>query len=495
MKNKRILTAFLAALLLATTFASCSRRDKFRPDETDAPTGEQTTVAGQPDVNNPGESNPTDTNQSGGDVTDPNTTTPDIPIVTPPVSNGENGKITGNPYEGWTAEELYASFMEDQERSIYNNVNDKLGNTPYYVILDVRNGGSMFSKLTGQVVQICKDPICDHENCIFSMLQLLSCLVVDDRCYLLMSGFKGDVYATNLYSFDLLMNDVKLVCEWSGADAPRKAHIYNDKLYYSTEMKFDDGQYDRVTMVYDINEKTTAPLHQEPIRSSVIWYEGAYEWYTPRSDGSLRRYNMDTGEDEEILSSSLLNYEEGETGFCYMGSIGQKVYVMKYSTAVGFTNCKEYDLETGNMQDIGDTTVLLYDDMIYQGVRHNVTEYKNDPHYEYYSTKDNAGCIYGGKFFQRDSKTGELHEVVNLSTDGIPDCLMNFCILDGNFLMIKYQTYKDFQNPYSPSIIEWARSDRYVVVNMETGTVYELGVDLSDQSYHKWLEKHEKHER
>ena len=84
---------------------------------------------------------------------------------------------------------------------------------------------------------------------------------------------------------------------------------------------------------------------------------------------------------------------------------------------------------------------------------------------------------------------------MSLSTDGIPDCLMDFCILDGNFLMIKYQTYKDFQNPYSPSILEWARSDRYVVVNMETGTVYELGVDLSDQSYHKWLEKHEKHER
>ena len=204
---------------------------------------------------------------------------------------------------------------------------------------------------------------------------------------------------------------------------------------------------------------------------------------------------MDTGEDEEILAGSLLNHEEGETGFYYMGSVGQKVYVMKYLTIGGNTNCKEYDLETGNMQDIGDTTVLLYDDMIYQGVRHNVTEYKNDPHYEYYSTKDNAGCIYGGKFFQRDSKTGELHEVVSLSTDGIPDCLMDFCILDGNFLMIKYQTYKDFQNPYSPSILEWARSDRYVVVNMETGTVYELGVDLSDQSYHKWLEKHEKHER
>ena len=113
MKTKRIITAILAALMLATTFVSCSRRDQFRPPETDAPTGEQTTAAGQPDVNHPTETNPTETNPNGGDVTD-TTMPPDIPIVTPPVSGGESDKITGNPYEGWTAEELYASFMEDQ---------------------------------------------------------------------------------------------------------------------------------------------------------------------------------------------------------------------------------------------------------------------------------------------------------------------------------------------------------------------------------------------
>ena len=489
---KRIIAILLAFMTVTAVFASCNRRDQFRPPETDAPAGEQTTVAGPPDVNNPGESNPTDTNQSGGDVTDPNTTTPDIPIGDPSTGDAENGKITGNPYEGWTVEELYASFMEDQERSIYNNINDMFGNTPYYVILDVQYGGSMFSKLTGQVVKICKDPLCNHEDCIFSnfTLQLRSCQVVDDRCYVVVTRSKEGIRTTCLYSFDLLMTDAKLVCEWSGADAPKKAYIYNDKLYYSTEIKFDDGQYGKVTMVYDMNEKTTSPLHQEPIRSSVIWYEGAYEWYTVEEDGSLRRYNLDTGEDEEILSGSLLNHEEGETGFCYMGSVGQKVYVMKYSTVVGITNCKEYDLETGNMQDIGDAIVLLYDNKIYQGVRHNVTDYKSDPHYEYYCMEDNRGSFYGGKFFERDLKTGELHEVVNLRTDGIPDSLTDFLLLDGKFLMIEYQTYKDFKNPYSPSIPEWDESRRYVVVDMETGTVYELGVDLDDSSYHKWLESH-----
>ena len=115
MKPNRIITAILSALLLASTLASCSRRDQFRPPETDVPTGEQTTVAGQPDVSNSGESNP-----NGGEVTGPNTSIPDIPVGDPSTGDAENGKITGNPYEGWTAEELYASFMEDQERSVYN---------------------------------------------------------------------------------------------------------------------------------------------------------------------------------------------------------------------------------------------------------------------------------------------------------------------------------------------------------------------------------------
>ena len=95
MKNNRILTTILATLLLASTLASCSRRDQFRPPETDAPTGEQTTVAGQPGVNNPTDTNPTETTPNSGTVTDP-TTPPDIPIGDPSTGDAENGKITGN---------------------------------------------------------------------------------------------------------------------------------------------------------------------------------------------------------------------------------------------------------------------------------------------------------------------------------------------------------------------------------------------------------------
>ena len=478
MKNNRILTAILAALLLASTLASCSRRDQFRPPETDVPTGEQTTVAGQPDVSNPGESNP-----NGGEVTGPNTTTtPDIPIGDPSMGDAESGKITGNPYEGWTAEELYASFMEDQERSVYNDINNVYGNTPYYVILDVQYGGAMFSKLTGQVVTICKDPLCDHETCIFSnlTLRMLWCQVVNDRIYLTVDQ---DIDQTVTYSFDLLMNDVEVVYEWNGTDCPDKVYIYQDKIYYDASKRFDDGQYGKVTMVYDMREKTTYSLREQPARRISCWYVGAYEWYTAEEDGSLRRYNLDTGVDEAILDGSWLNREMGETSVRFAGASDQTAYVWKSTVSAIPSNVWKLNMETGVMQDTGVQALFVYDDILYAKISHNNDAYKNDTHYEYYFN-DSVLTKFAGKVYQLDMNTGELNTEVQLRTDGIPDYVGNLLFMDGHFLMIEYQTYKDFNNYYSPNLPGWAESRRYVVVNLETGTVYELGVDLSTQSYH-----------
>ena len=483
MKTKRIFTAVLAALLLATTFASCSRRDQFRPDETDAPTVEQTTAAGQPDGSNHNESNPTDTNPNGGEVTDPNTTTtPDIPIGDPSTGDAENGKITGNPYEGWTAEELYASFMEDQERSVYNETIAKgycLGNTPYYVILGLRDGGYMFSKLTGQVTSICKDPICEHETCIFNqgttpMLQL--CQVVDDRIYIAM--YQNKENKTVMYSFDLLMNDSKRLGEIE--DSPMDMYLFENKVYYITNVQVGNGQYARGVMVYDLDEKRVSPLWEDDIRRDRFCFMSEYVWYTLSTSGALHQYNIHTKEDVEILSGSLLNREDGETAIDFVASQGEYVYYRKLVPTGYSSNMIQYNMNTGETKDLGAVAVRIYDNQFFRTVAHLTEEYKDDPHYEYY--RDSGGA--GGKIYKMDGETGELTQIVALSTDGIPDEFSAWLHMDGKYVVVLYQTYKDFHNCYSPSIPEWARSERYVVVNTETGQVYELGIDISTQSVH-----------
>ncbi len=483
MKNNRILTAILATLMLASALASCSRRDQFRPPETDTPTGEQTTVAGQPDGNTPTESTPHETAPGGEEVTKPNS--PDgPPTFAPPLSDGtETPKITGNPYEGWTAEELYASFMKEEERSETYESAYYFYNTPYYVLFDVQYGGHMFSKLTGQVIQICKDPICDHESCIFSnyTLNLQMCQVVDDRIYIVVTSVR-DNYKRIMYSFDLLMNDSKVVGEWS--DYIQGMYVYRDKVYYITGVDLDNGLTGYGAMTYDMKEKTTAPLWDQAEPCYTIRFDGSYAWYTPMESGSLRRYNLDTGEDELIISGDLLDREKGESGFVY-DSGGEKIaYVEKWIFG-GYSEYYELDMETGELRE-RNVDALEYDGNTYVEIRLDKEEYKDDPHYEYYfnNTTSGIGVRYGGKLYRKDAATGELEMVYHFQTEGIPDCIQGTQFMDGKFILVQYQTYKDFRNPYNESAPEWAHSYRFIVFDMETGQAYELGVDISTQSMH-----------
>ena len=487
MKINRIITIILSVLMLASAFASCSRRDQFRPPETDMPTGEQTTVAGQPDVSNPGESDPVETdhgenNTSGGNDSSPTTppettpTDPNTPTPKPPVGDGsETPKITGNPYEGWTAEELYASFYQHDPEP---NHNTWYGNTPYYVLLDMQDGGKMFSKLTGQVVSICKDPLCDHESCIFSSLTgpLASCQVVDDRIYLVMDrALEG----YTMYSFDLLMDDPKVIGKWS--DPPELMYICGEKAYYMTNMKLSGGRVGHTIMVYDLEKKMAAPLmdNAEPCR--WVFYQDAYIWYTNTEDGSIRRYDLENDTEEIILSGDLLNRENGELWF-KVETVSKNLVYYEIVMPNGVTsNMMCLNMETGERHDMGAIRYSEYNGTFYTLLLHNSEAYKDDPHYEYYQNTSH-GTRFGGKLFRIDPETGETETAVYLYTDGIPDALTTLIYLDGTFVMIEYQTYKDFRNTYSPNLPEWVKSRRYVVVNLETGQIFDLGVDLSKQT-------------
>ena len=489
--HKRKKLCFLGLFCLiafSLPLTSCSRRDQFRPPETDAPTGEQTTLVGQPDGNDPFESNPVETNphetnQSGGDVTEsttlPETTPTDPNTPKPPVGDGsETPKITGNPYEGWTAEELYASFRKDDERSLYNNMNQSFGNTPYYIIIDSISGGHMFSKLTGQVVTICKDPLCTHDDCIFSndATGFDGCQVVNDRVYIVIRKVFTSKYI--LYSFNLLMDDPQLICEWD--TWPQGLYIYKNKAYYTTTIKLENGLHGWGGVVYDLQTKETTQLWKNAESCSYIEYDGEYAWYTQNDDGSLRRFNLNTGEHEVILSGELLDHEKGELCFSFESLSDNTLYYWRDEVNYEQTFW-QMDLTTKIIEEQWLPYSYKYDGAYYGTVLHDTDEYVDDPHYAYYCN----GTALAGKIYRKNMLNEDLELAVVLRTDGIPDNIGNWFVLDGQYIMVEYQTYKDFRNHYSSTLPEWAASKRYIIVNLETGVAYELGVDLSTQSVHK----------
>ena len=472
MKNNRILTAMLAALLLASTLASCSRRDQFRPDETDAPTEEQTTVAGQTDGNDPTESNHADTNQSGGDVTDPGTTTPDIPIGNPSTGDAENGKITGNPYEGWTAEELYASFEQDRQRSVVNGLMLNAHNTPYYILLDARKGGKMYSKLTGQVMTICKDPLCQHTDCIFGTYTASAgdVQVSGDRIYIWLARTNNGM-CTVLYSFDLLMDNPREEFVWAneflGADT---AFYHEGKVYYSTRVQ-QGGMNVSTVYVANLELDTTQRLWDDERAIAGLTLVGEDLWYTSGRDGSLHCYSLATGEDTCVLSAEHLNPEEGHLRFSYLGKEGDLLYVSRQDVQ-NFTNYMVYDMAQKVLKETN--VSYLYDGNAFAVLDHRQESFAEDPHYAYYQESSN----YLGGDFYLCSEDGKPIHLFRLATDGIPDQFTQFLLLDGHYVLFTYQTYKDYQNSYNPSIPEWERSIRFCFVDLYTGQAYDMGVDL-----------------
>ena len=237
-------------------------------------------------------------------------------------------------------------------------------------------------------------------------------------------------------------------------------------------------------MVYDIKDKNTTPLWEDRRDCNAIRYDGDSIWYTPRNDGSLRRFDRVTGEDSVILSGSLLNREEGETAFAFLATSEGIIYVRKRLADGNTTNILRYDTETGELTDTGWGQAVLYGEQVYLNISHAVEENRDDPHYEYYfnSNTYGIGTRWGGKWYMHDPETGEPRVIVNLQTDGIPDCFVNSLFLDGRYILIEYQTYKDFTNPYSPTVPEWVRSRRYVVMDLTTGQAFDTGVDLSRQT-------------
>ncbi len=448
---KKLLLIALTATLLLTASASCSRRG-----EHEGKLEGQTTVADQSN----GENSAGATDSSAQD-----------PHVDTPIW------VEGNPYDGNTKEELLSMYENASEWALGTGFN-----TPYYVILhsQIHNGCQAFSRLTGQIVPLCQDVLCEHEACIFKRNTRIEALTVTDgRIYMVISEpVTDDEQIKNkisLYSFDLMFSDSKLIREWrTTGDGPQNNILldYCGKLLYVDNYYRDD---EAISTTYVLDPETGASelLWDEDFFASVWDIEGDYFYYQDSTRRTVSRYHMVNKTHETVLQD-MLDPEHGDI-FCALADVvGDRLICSMISMVETYSFI--YNIATGEMESTMKTAGTLCGDRIFYFKDHTDEAYKDDPFYDYYLRqpgepyeRDN---ISGGEIWMQSYGGGETL-LVYLTTYDIPDNI-TICGFDGRFLYVRAHRYLDYRNEKNPNFNPFNTKEYIACIDTQTNTVYKL---------------------
>lgn len=387
-------------------------------------------------------------------------------------------------YRNMTQEKLEADYQSN--RVIYApTAEGAIFDTPCYYILNKTNypGGLAYSKLTNSFVTLCRDPFCKHEDnltCIFSSdTQIGQINIYNERVYYLIFREVEHNTVGYLYSTDFLMNDLRqdyvfpvmvesqyeiietqmgVQYEYTHKSYMCDLCFYGDTVYYC-DFALTDGER-IIPTIYTLN-----------------FHEGTEA--TPR----LWKTNL-------FASSCYLDgntlYWQNEAGEWTFYDLKNERYLTDYQRP-------SQDIQPAEGYKRG--VQLVCEDYSYLTIDHTTEMFKNDPHYKYYTTiyeKSGARPLFqrlGGDIYRvkTDGSDGGVPELIaTMTTDGYPDLLYEF-YTDGKTLIVKYETYRDFQNEYNQEIViegemdEWLvemgayvspNAFKYAIIDLTTGEIH-----------------------
>jgi hypothetical protein len=395
------------------------------------------------------------------------------------------GKKT--PYQNMSAEELLTLYQETPEHSRISTPH--AFDTPYYYIFasdTAYTGGQAYSKLTGQIVTLCKDMTCSHKGedfCLFKD-EIAECFVMGNRVYILVSSISTGY---KLYSFNLMLDDVELIYEWKNTDSPSRFSTYNGKIYMMGSIVSEDQNVTRALFVLNPQTKTCAFAMEEHFTFQSGSFINGILYYT-NQDGSLWQCDIETNAHSCLLPASLLNPEQGEMRFIVSGSYSSLHLNVRKQSLVK-NSMLYYDVNTGNIVQNNEVIAEEKGKLLgwtekgqYCLFNHDTLEFENDPHYTYYNERLGNGLVNnsGGKIWFRQGAEDEWTLLATMKTDEIPDAIHCIAAADDKCLLVAYSTYRDFDNVYNDyqATTDMNSHKRYALIDLETGAVYK-----NEQSY------------
>ncbi len=510
------LASFLTIVTLLTSLVACGRRqdilnqiesEKAAESLSDAPESEtqsnvigitprpQETVAqesGTPSLpaesGTPGESdNPAEsgTPAESGDPSRPPETIPPAPPVDPSsLPNDEGylltaGIVTGDTgrYEGVTADELKAQFVPLGVSSSAS----AMVNTPTHALLKLMDFNSIdttiaaYNKLTGNVTNICPDPLCRHgSSCLWKSLRSIL-YISRDHIYFT----SGDIARAQLFRCALERNHVEKL------DLPlfmgdKIWYAEGDKVYLSMYVYQEDSAGRQCFGEYDCKTGAFTPLSPDGQSISVLAVTGTTVWYTVDREETIRKTDIRFSKSEVV--ESLRN-------FVHIRSYTDEYLLLE---KVFKTPDSLYHIPTGRLTDVRGKVDLYAAEPVFAGKYIYYLRPVSDAeivasplkdYYTYTFEDPRTGQIYssmgknGGRIFRMDLETGDEELIMELSYNGVPVHVQSFMV-DGDAVYVAYLTHEDYHNYYNQDYvanngmgITGYEPYRYLYVDMRNGTV------------------------
>ncbi len=402
-------------------------------------------------------------------------------------------------YEGKSIAEIKAFF----EPGPASGSNYSQYVTPTGTILRGREAPCFYSKLTGNVADLCPDPLCeghtfvDGERCVwFDFLSVEYC--TQDHIYFeskSFEGFLGDDHY--FYRCDTERNHV----EFLFATKDRFGTIWlveGERMYTTTEIY---RPHAAASVEFGYVDMKTGEFHalSDGLLGSVETVAGGYVYHHDAVTGKLYRSDLQFSTTEEIFT---------HVNSPSVGAYSDRYLVIREKVDDWHSsNAYLYDLRSGQTYDMralfADAGSFVFtNDYIYY-LRH-MTDEKIDecPYPEFYrrqgmvmvTTEDGESqclrvggeTLEGGRLFRLHVDTMQEKLVFAMTYGGVPICPDSY-MADGHLVYIRFLTYEDYNNyfnqdyPYSFGDASRRAPFRYAAVDFSNGTVRFIDTDVYNE--------------